>query len=123
MSSGQNKEFGDLGEDLAVEFLAKKGYKILDRNWRYRHFELDIVAMDQDNLVVIEVKTRHNSYFENPKDAITPSKQKRIIEATEGFIIEKDIDTETRFDIIEVLIEQDKAPEITHIEDAFSPTW
>ncbi len=113
---------GKLGEELAVSYLAKKGYKILERNWRFKKLELDIIALFDNRLIVTEVKTRTSSYFENPKDAITLKKQKFIFDAAEAYIMQTDLDVEIRFDIVEVLIENNKTS-INHIEGAFAPGW
>jgi putative endonuclease len=113
---------GKLGEDLAIEHLANKGFSILERNWHFRKLELDIIAMDGEYLVIVEVKTRTSSYFENPKDAITLKKQKFLFDAAEAYILETKDDHEIRFDIVEVLLENDNTL-ITHIEDAFAPGW
>lgn len=67
------------GENLASDYLTKKGYKILERNFRKRYGEIDIVALDRDTLVFIEVKTRRSSQFGSPLEAITPWKLKSVI--------------------------------------------
>jgi len=109
---------GKEGEDLAVKFLLSKGYTIRHRNWRFKKNEVDIIAEKNNLLVVVEVKTRTNDYFENPKEAVTKKKQRFIIKAADAYIQQFNIDTETRFDIISVLIQNGKA-EIEHIEDAY----
>ena len=116
-----NKELGQIGEDLAADFLVNKGYEILDRNWHFHHLELDIVAKDGDMLVVVEVKTRATDEFGEPDLAVTPSKQKSIIKSADAYIIQHDLDVETRFDIVSIII-SGKEKRIEHIEDAFYPT-
>lgn len=111
---------GIRGENLAVEFLIKKGYKIIERNWRFRKAELDMIAKIGNQLVVVEVKTRTSEHFENPKEAVTITKQRNIVRATDAYIQEKEIDLECRFDIVSVLILNEKVS-IEHIEDAFYP--
>jgi putative endonuclease len=115
-----NRELGDIGEELAVKFLEEKGYKILHRNWHFRHKELDIVGKDREMLVVVEVKTRTNDYWEEPKEAVRRKKQRNIVDATDAYIQNYNIDAEVRFDIISVLFQGQKHT-IEHIEDAFYP--
>jgi putative endonuclease len=100
--------------------LNEKGYKILHTNWRRGHFELDVVARTEDELVVIEVKTRSEGSLINPEDAVTDQKIRNIVSATDIYIKYFDIDLPVRFDIISMI---GKYPnfEIDHIEDAFYP--
>jgi len=112
---------GQKGEELAQQYLIDKGFEIRHLNWRHKKNEIDIIAEKNNLLVVVEVKTRSNDYFENPKEAVTRKKQKFIITATEAYIIEFDVDLEVRFDIVSVLISNNKS-EIEHIEDAFQPS-
>lgn len=117
----QHKKLGILGEDLAVGFLQEKGYSILHRNWHHGHKEIDIIAMDSEMLVIVEVKTRANSFWEEPKEAVRRRKQKRIIDAADAYVQNFNINAEVRFDIVSVVI-NGKNPIIEHIEDAFYPT-
>lgn len=111
---------GNQGEQIAAEYLVKNGYNILHKNWRYKKLEIDIIARDKDELVIVEVKTRKNEDFEGPNDVVTKKKQKYLIEAAGAYIEEFDIDRETRFDIIHI-ITQGMEPKIEHIKDAFYP--
>ena len=79
---------GKKGEEIAKKYLLENGYIIRHCNWRYRKNEIDIIAEKNNLLLVVEVKTRTNEYFENPKDAVTRQKQKFIIQATEAYIQE-----------------------------------
>lgn len=115
----EHNDLGKLGEDFAAKYLLEKGYKILDRNWIYQKKELDIVALKDNLLVVVEVKSRSTDYFEHPADAITLSKIKFLVRATQGYVDSKEIEQEVRFDVISV-IKQDSKFVIEHIEDAFS---
>lgn len=114
-------ELGKTGEELASDYLRKKGYKILETNWRKGQLEIDIVALTGDTLVVAEVKTRSTNYFGEPEEFVTKAKQKNLIKAANGYINEKDWDLETRFDIISILVKGSQY-QIHHIEDAFYPT-
>ena len=113
-----HNELGEKGEKLAVEFLQKKGYKILDCNWRYKKAEVDIIAQKNDVLAVVEVKTRSSNYFGNPQDFINQKKIQLLVEAINEYVISKDLDVEVRFDIVAILKNQ-QAFKIEHLEDAF----
>lgn len=76
---------GKIGEDIAQNYLQKKGYKILERNFKKRYGEIDIVALNKDVLVFIEVKTRKSSEFGSPLEAITPWKLKSLIKTAEYY--------------------------------------
>lgn len=112
---------GKKGEEAAKRYLVNKGYKIKELNWRFRKNEIDIIATLNNLLVIIEVKTRTNDFFENPKEAVTRKKQKFIIHAAEAYIMEKNIDLEARFDIIAITLINQQT-KIEHIEDAFQPS-
>lgn len=111
---------GIQGENLAADFLVKKGYKILVRNWRFRKAEIDLIATYKEQIIIVEVKTRTSEHFENPKEAVTIPKQRNIVRAADAYIQEKEIDLECRFDIVSVLILGNKIS-IEHVEDAFYP--
>jgi len=115
----ENIKLGKEAEDFAVSFLEKKGYKILHRNWRFGHYELDIVCEKSKTLIIIEVKCRSGTYIEQPFQAVNRSKQRKIIEAANAYIEKYEIDLETRFDIISIISTEKK--QISHIEDAFYP--
>ena len=117
----EHNDLGNQGENLAAEFLEKKGYKIRHRNWVSGKKELDIVAEDGEYLVIVEVKTRSTENFEHPKEAITNGKIKNLVSAAEEYIFQFDIMKETRFDIVSVIPERDGSFRIEHIEDAFLP--
>ena len=113
-----HNDLGEKGEQLAVEFLQKNGYKILDCNWRYKKAEVDIIAQKNDVLAVIEVKTRSSDYFGNPQDFVNQKKIKLLVEAVNEYVISKNLDVEVRFDIIAITKNQEKF-EIKHLKDAF----
>lgn len=117
----QHNELGKKGEELASQYLQKKSYKILERNWRYEKDEIDIIATDGLFLVIVEVKTRSTDFYGQPEEAVTRQKERFIIRATEEYIIQKDINLEVRYDIISIIIKNGKEA-INHIEDAFYPT-
>ena len=113
-----HNELGKKGEDLAVELLQKNSYSILERNWRFKKAEVDIIAQKKGILVIIEVKTRSTSHFGNPQDFVNPKKIRLLVEAINEYVIAHDLDVEVRFDIIAILKRQ-QTFEIDHIEDAF----
>lgn len=115
------RELGDIAEKLAKEHLVKLGYKIADTNWYHGHLELDIVARDGEELVIVEVKARTGLRYEHPSEAVTNTKIKRIIEAADAYIIEKNLDLDTRFDVITVIFVNQNF-ELEHFKDAFYPT-
>ena len=116
----KHNDLGKAGENAAVAYLEQKGYLIRDRNWRRGHFELDIVAVKDGLLIVVEVKTRSNTEYIEPQDAVNWQKVRHIVVAADAYIKHFSIDAPVRFDIITVVGEAD-AFEIKHIKDAFYP--
>lgn len=114
----QHNELGNKGEQLAVEYLIKKGYKILEKNWRYLKAEVDIIAQKENTIVAVEVKTRSTDYFGNPQDFITKKKINLLVMAMNEYVISNDLDVEIRFDVI-AIIQHQKAQKIEHLKDAF----
>ena len=116
----EHNDFGKLGEELAVNYLIEKGYEILERNWRNIHKEIDIIAKDGKDLVVVEVKARQSDENGEPDMAVTRQKQTRLISAANAYLFQNSLDINTRFDIISIIM-KDNSPVINHIEDAFLP--
>jgi len=114
----QHNELGNKGEKLAVDFLIKKGYTILDTNWRFQKAEVDIIAQKGEILAVVEVKTRSTTDFGNPQDFVNPKKIKLLVSAIDEYVISKDLDVEVRFDII-AIVHENKNFTIEHLENAF----
>lgn len=85
------KEIGDGGEDLAVDYLVGQGYKIIKRNYRTRYGEIDIIALEGDNLSFIEVKKKSGEGFGSPGEMITPRKISKIRRTAESFINENNL--------------------------------
>jgi putative endonuclease len=105
---------------MALEFLEKKGYTILEANWLFRKLEIDIIAMDGDKLVFVEVKTRTSEERGDPEDAVTLKKQRFLIKAANYYIFQNNLHHESRFDIVTVLTENNSTV-IKHLPDAFYP--
>lgn len=116
-----NNILGKRGEQLAVSFLEKKGYKILETNWTFGKAELDIIAMDRKALVFIEVKTRNNNNLNPPETAVNSKKEKLMASAGAAYMRKINHDWEIRFDIISVIYKNENDFHIEHFEDAFFP--
>lgn len=117
----ESQSLGEKGENLAAEYLKKKGYNIRNRNWVSGKKELDIVAENKDFIVFVEVKTRSFDFQVHPRDAVTNEKQRSIIFAADWYVKIFNINKESRFDII-TIIEKEGNFDIDHIENAFYPT-
>ncbi|MGK0414603.1 MAG: putative endonuclease [Polaribacter sp.] len=113
-----HNELGKKGEKLAIDFLIKNEYKILEKNYRYLKAEVDIIAKKGAVLAVVEVKTRSTDYFGDPQDFITPKKIKLLLSAVDYYVVQRDLDVEVRFDII-AIIHQKNETKIEHLKDAF----
>lgn len=117
----EKTELGAKGEQIACKYLNSHGYKILERNWRFSHKEIDIIAQKNSTIHVIEVKTRATTFFERPQDAVTKNKQRYLITAINAYIENiPTFDGEIQFDIITILIEPKKEI-IEYIPNAFYP--
>ena len=114
----QHNELGKFGEALAVEYLQKNGYAILETNWTFQKAEIDVIAQKENILTVIEVKTRSSIEFGLPQDFVKPKKIQLLVKAINEYVIANDLDVETRFDIIAIYKEAEKY-KIEHIKDAF----
>lgn len=120
MTPRTTRQIGDEGEDLAVAYLESKGYTILERNYFFRRAEVDIVAYDESFIVFVEVKKRANRTFGHPEEFVTEKKKKNIYKAAEAWLYERKMDgSPVRFDIISIVQNKNKAPDITHFENAF----
>ena|SRR5690606_34005378 len=114
----QHNKLGNEGEEQAVNFLVKKGYTILERNYRFDKAEVDIIAIIKDTLAVVEVKTRSTADFGNPQDFVKPKQIKNLVKAVNEYVNINEMDVEVRFDII-AIVKSKKGVEIEHIVDAF----
>ena len=114
----EHNELGKLGEELAVKFLRKNGYEILETNWTFQKAEIDIIAQKETILAVVEVKTRSSLEFGLPQDFVKPKKIQLLVKAINEYVVSKNLDIEVRFDIIAVH-KEDKSFAIEHLKDAF----
>jgi putative endonuclease len=113
------QDIGNQGERLAVEYLQHKGYTILATNWRYKRAEIDIIAQTGSIRVFVEVKARSSSNFGPPDLAVNPKKEALLTSAAHEYLGQLAYEGEIRFDVISILLEQNKMAQIQHIEDAF----
>jgi len=114
----QHNELGKKGEQLAVDYLLKNNYAIVERNYRFDKAEVDIIAKQKDILAIIEVKTRSTSDFGDPQDFVKPKQIQRLVKAVDEYVTENDLDVEVRFDII-AIVKSGKTYDIEHLENAF----
>jgi putative endonuclease len=113
-------ELGSLGEQIAVTYLTHAGLRVLDRNWRCREGELDIVARDGDALVFCEVKTRRGTGFGHPVEAVTGAKQRKLRTLAQRWLAAHDEHApELRFDVVGVLVRPERPALVTHLRAAF----
>ncbi len=113
-----HNELGKKGEQLAVNFLSKKGYEIIERNYRFDKAEVDIIAKKKEILAIVEVKTRSSIDFGNPQDFVKPKQIQRLVKAVDEYVTINGLDVEVRFDII-AIVKKGKSFEIEHLENAF----
>jgi putative endonuclease len=128
IAMAQHNELGKQGETIACNYLRKLGYTILSTNWRYKHEEVDIIAKQQNDLIFVEVKTRTLSEHSDPTDTITKGKMRHLVDAAEEYVTSRNLDVESRFDVITVVVgtsnnNQKTNPKIEHIKDAFGPEF
>lgn len=111
---------GKKSEILAEKYLLKKDYKIHFKNKRVGRYEVDLVCQDKDVIVFVEVKSLASNRIKNPYDAVTQSKQMRIIKVADTILKEQFPVNEARFDIISIIIRNGK-PQFEHLKNAFTP--
>lgn len=119
--SRYQKDLGDFGEDAAVAYLKKKGYRIIKRNFRATGGEIDVIAQTKNTLVFVEVKTRKNANYGFPAEAVDYRKQQHLFSAAREYLRQKPTRKEIRFDVIEVYASSTdgifQLSEIQHIEN------
>jgi putative endonuclease len=119
-----SRQKGDRGENLALRYLVEKGYEALERNYRTRHGEIDLVVRGERALVFVEVKLRRGTGFGDPLEVVTPKKQAKVRLMAEQYLAERGDDfmarfDEVRFDVVGILASDAGRPAIRHVEDAF----
>lgn len=109
-------EIGKLGEDLAVKYLQQQNYKVIERNFECKQGEIDIIALDKNELVFIEVKTRTNIKFGKPAEAVDDTKQKHLIKAVKYYLYSRHLENEfVRIDVMEIYLYDNKY-RVNHIK-------
>jgi putative endonuclease len=112
------KLLGKTGEDRAAKFLPSHGYRILERNYRTPHGEIDLIALHQGTIVFVEVKTRTSDAFGAPELAVTPQKQRRMVKSALGYIKYRELhQVPCRFDVVAISTAAEK--ELSLIQNAF----
>jgi putative endonuclease len=115
-----NKALGVEGESIAVAFLERLRYRVIERNFRCKGGEVDIIARDGKTLVFVEVKTRKNAAYGPPQLAVTPFKQRQISKAALTWLAKnRRLDEGARFDVVAITLDPSGAPLIEHIPNAF----
>jgi len=115
-----NITLGARGENIAAAFLKGQKYAIIERNYRCKAGEVDIVAREGKTLVFVEVKTRSNTAFGPPQASVTPFKQRQLSKAALTWLAKKKLhDTSARFDVIAIILREHEVPAIEHIKNAF----
>lgn len=109
---------GSKGENLAADFLKRKGFEIVARNYRHKHAEIDLIVKRDNWLIFVEVKTRSSVSFGQPEEFVDDFKGKKIFEAAEEYIYATDWNGHIRFDIVSVKLGAEV--EIMHFEDAIN---
>ena len=112
-----HNELGKWGEDQAVEYLQRKGYTIIERDWKSGKRDLDIIAQDGNVIVFVEVKTRRNRLYGEPEESVDYHKLQNLQQAISHYVKFKHIRQEIRFDIISIVGTVGTDPDIQHIQD------
>lgn len=118
----ESRELGSWGEEQAAAYLRRRGYTILERNFRCRTGEIDIIAKRRGYVIFAEVKLRKNADFAEAREFVTPAKQRRILTTAALWLEAHDCELQPRFDVIEIYAscgEKSRSVKINHMEDAF----
>ncbi len=112
---------GRMGESLAIEYLCRHGYEILEKNYKKQFGEVDIIAREHGTLCFIEVKTRHSSTYGAPFEAVDRRKQRQLSKIAQDYLLQQQLfDTAARFDVVAVMLTQEHRPaKIELIKNAF----
>jgi putative endonuclease len=116
----RHNEQGTKAENIAAEYLAAKGYRIMERNWHHCHKEIDIIAEKGRKLIIIEVKARQDGGEENASEIFSRGKMRNMVDAAEAYIFKEDVQMEVRFDFFLVIFDP-LGYKVQHIPEAFIP--
>jgi|SRR6266487_2974509 putative endonuclease len=114
-----HNQLGKEAEQMAVNYLIENGYEILHCNWRYSHYEIDIIARKNELLRVIEVKSLKTSALRYPEESVTKKKFKHLLKAADEFLFQNQQYRRVQFDILSIVLAPEKEPEFFLIEDVF----
>lgn len=114
-----NQDKGANGENVAAAYLLQNGYSIIERNWRYKQFEIDIIASKKNKLHFVEVKTRHSKKFGNPEESVGTKKMNALKQGAEAYLFQQQQWQQIQFDILSILMNKKIVEEIFFIEDVF----
>lgn len=112
-------EFGKIGEQMTAKYLTDKGYIILEHNYRRGHLEIDLIALDGDELVIVEVKSRAYDNILQPEDAVDHKKRQALIRLANEYVKTHGRKENVRFDIVTVVSKEGGA-EIKHLKNAYN---
>lgn len=124
LSDNRRNILGQRGEELAADYLLKKGYRLIERNFRNNYGEIDIIALDiakkEKTLVFVEVKTRKNDLFSYPSEAVTKKKQSQISKVAMAYLSKNNMENvAARFDVVAILLPDNGLAQIDLIQNAF----
>ncbi len=117
----QHLETGRSGELLAIEYLTKKGFLILHRNWKYSYYEIDIIALFSNVLHFIEIKTRNGHQFGYPEESVSPKKIRNIMKAAGHYQLSFPGYRRVQYDVLSISLHGKETPEYFFIEDVYAP--
>jgi putative endonuclease len=114
-----HNNMGRDSEELAAEWLKSHGYEVLHRNWRYSHYEIDILALKNKVLHIVEVKSRKASSQRYPEESVTKKKFKNLQKAADEFLFQNPGHRWIQYDILSIILHRDREPEYFLLEDVF----
>jgi putative endonuclease len=114
-----HNDLGKEGEEMAAKWLVENGYTLLHRNWRYSHYEIDIIAVKNDKLHIIEVKARKGNHFGNPEDSVTKKKFKDLQRAADEFLFHNPGYKWLQYDVLAITLFGNKETEYFLLEDVY----
>ncbi len=115
----ESLEFGKMGEQMAAKYLTDKGYTILEHNYRRGHLEIDLIALDHGELVVVEVKSRASDTLLQPEESVDHKKRQSLIRLANEYVKSHERKENVRFDIV-TIVTKDDGIEFKHFENAYN---
>ena len=115
----QHNEIGKRGEEMAVIYLQQNGFEILHRNWRHSHYEIDIIAVKEQKLHIVEVKLRSSQKFGFPEQNVTRKKFQALLNAADEFLFQNPQYRHVQYDILSINLQKNKEAEYFLLEDVY----